>query len=589
MSFQPGAMVYTQSFGSRPENVEVPHIDVRNPATTDVVGYVVGKRWVNTVLGSEYVLTSFSSSQGIITANWTVLGGASSDVNTLSGDTGTAVPTAGNIQIAGGAGVTTSASGSVVTVSLDGGGEAIDSFVPDAGTNPVVPAVDGSVTMSGTANQVRTTGGTNSLAFSLIGPYTPATYTAHGVLIGEGTSSIVATAAGTDGQVLTGNTGADPSFSAIGTKSGLTAHGVVLAEGAGAFAATSAGTSGQVFTSAGASVDGSYQNLGVNSGLTAHGVLLGEGNSAIAASGTGTSGQVFTSGGASADGAYQNIGVNSGLTAHGVLIAEGTSAFAATSAGTAGQIFVSGGASADPTWTTATFPTTAGSAGTILRSNGTGWVASTDTYPDTVAAGDLLLATSANIIGSLADVAVGQLLASGGVGVAPAYTASPSVSGSITAATGITATTGNIAASSGNVSASGTVTGGTGVTATTGNVTATNGNLVASTATTGLSLNVVTASGAASGTVNCNGRVGSVTFTGVSIAAAADLTLTMGNTSIAGASTRLLFTMSGSTTGSAPSVKSVTPSANQIVWVVTNGTGATTTTANITFDFIVMN
>ncbi len=47
----------------------------------------------------------------------------------------------------------------------------------------------------------------------------------------------------------------------------------------------------------------------------------------------------------------------------------------------------------------------------------------------------------------------------------------------LTGGTGITATTGNIAASAGNVSASGTVTGGTGVTATTGNLTATAGNL----------------------------------------------------------------------------------------------------------------
>jgi hypothetical protein len=163
-------------------------------------------------------------------------------------------------------------------------------------------------------------------------------------------------------------------------------------------------------------------------------------------------------------------------------------------------------------------------------------------------------------------------------------------SGNIVATLGnITASAGNIAATAGSVSAGTTVTAGTSITATVGNITATNGNLVASTSGTGVTLPVVTASGAASGTVNCNGRVGSVTFTGVSIAAAADLTLTMGNTSVAGASTRLVWSMSGSTTGSAPSVKSYTPSANQVVWVVTNGTGATTTTANITFDFMVLN
>jgi hypothetical protein len=138
-------------------------------------------------------------------------------------------------------------------------------------------------------------------------------------------------------------------------------------------------------------------------------------------------------------------------TAHGVLIGEGSGSIVATAAGTAGQFLVSGGASADPTWTTATFPTTAGAAGTILRSNGTNYVASTDTWPDTVVAGDILIATATNVVGSLADVATGQVLMSGGVGVAPAYSGSPSVSGSLTAGTSVTATLGNITATNGNI------------------------------------------------------------------------------------------------------------------------------------------
>ncbi len=138
-------------------------------------------------------------------------------------------------------------------------------------------------------------------------------------------------------------------------------------------------------------------------------------------------------------------------TAHGVLIGEGTSSIVATSAGTAGQLLTSGGASADPTWTTATFPATAGATGTILRSNGTNWVASTDTYPDTVVAGSLLAATATNVVGAIADVATGQALMSGGVGVIPAYSGSPSFSGSVTAATTLTATLGNITATNGNI------------------------------------------------------------------------------------------------------------------------------------------
>lgn len=166
MSFQPGATVYTQSFGSRPENVEVPHIDVRAPTTTDVK-YPIGKVWVDTVNQASYTLTDLNTSQGVISATWVTTGGGAGAVATLSGDAGTATPTAGNIQIAG------------------------------------------------TANQIATAGAASAITLSLTGPYTPATYTAHGVLIGEGTSSIVATAVGATGTVLSGNTGADPTFQAL--------------------------------------------------------------------------------------------------------------------------------------------------------------------------------------------------------------------------------------------------------------------------------------------------------------------------------------------------------------------------------------
>jgi len=68
MGFQPGAMMYVQSFGSRPENVEVPHIDVRIPSTMDW-NYPIGKEWIYTG-NSIWKLLSISSSLGVNTANW---------------------------------------------------------------------------------------------------------------------------------------------------------------------------------------------------------------------------------------------------------------------------------------------------------------------------------------------------------------------------------------------------------------------------------------------------------------------------------------------------------------------------------------
>lgn len=209
-------------------------------------------------------------------------------------------------------------------------------------------------------------------------------------------------------------------------------------------------------------------------------------------------------------------------TAHGVLIGEGTSSIVATAAGTAGQVLTSGGASADPTWTTATFPATA-------------------------TAGALIAATATNVIGQIVDVAVGQLLASGGVGVVPAYTASPSVTGNMTTATGFVATT----------------------------------------AGAGITLN----SGATSGTTTAtlNGRSGQVTITTPTINAGATFTMTIANTSITGSSTQVLYGLTGGTTGSAITIQSVTNSANQSAVVVQNASAVTNSTASLVLTFLVLN
>lgn len=77
------------------------------------------------------------------------------------------------------------------------------------------PIGTGTVTnVSGTVDQVAVANGTTTPVISLVGPYTPATYTAHGVLIGESNTSIVALGAGTAGQVLqSGGPSADPAYS----------------------------------------------------------------------------------------------------------------------------------------------------------------------------------------------------------------------------------------------------------------------------------------------------------------------------------------------------------------------------------------
>lgn len=158
----------------------------RAPTSNDKK-YPVGSIWVNTATNSGYILTSAPG-------NWSLFGSSSGGaINSITGDSGGAeLPIAGNFSILG------------------------------------------------TSNQISVTGSAGTETLSLVGPYTPATYTAHGVLLGEGTSSIVATASGTNGQLLIGSTGADPAFSTVTTSTGLSfttgAHTLAINISTGGFA-----------------------------------------------------------------------------------------------------------------------------------------------------------------------------------------------------------------------------------------------------------------------------------------------------------------------------------------------------------------
>ena len=121
-----------------------------------------------------------------------------------------------------------------------------------------------------------------------------------------------------------------------------TAHGVILGEGTSPFNVTAAGTSGAPFLSGGGSADGAFGALNLAGGsaivtgtlpvgnggsgattFTAHGVLLGETTSAFGVSAAGTSGQAFLSGGASADGAYGALNISTAAVTGTLPIANG--------------------------------------------------------------------------------------------------------------------------------------------------------------------------------------------------------------------------------------------------------------------------
>jgi len=75
----------------------------------------------------------------------------------------------------------------------------------------------------------------------------------------------------------------------------------------------------------------------------------------------------------------------------GDLLYRNGAAWVVLAPGTAGQFLQTGGAAANPSWSTSTFPTTAGTAGNILISNGTNYVASTSLWPNTVGAAGKIL------------------------------------------------------------------------------------------------------------------------------------------------------------------------------------------------------
>lgn len=97
-----------------------------------------------------------------------------------------------------------------------------------------------------------------------------------------------------------------------------------------------------------------------------------------------------------------NGGTNASLTASngGIFYSTATAGAILSGTATAGQMLRSG-ATAAPTWSTATFPATAGTAGKILISDGTNIVSSTPTYPNVAGtSGNVLTSNGTNFVSS---------------------------------------------------------------------------------------------------------------------------------------------------------------------------------------------
>lgn len=152
MSTQGPANLYTLGFGTRPENVEVPVVSTRPPAATDH-RYPIGKKWIDTLNNGSYTLTSVSTTAGVISANWEANTPGTSEVDTLTGDTGGAIgPTGGNINIVGGDGLTVDGSGSTLTINRDAnGGYPVTPYVVGAAGEAGYPTIQEAVNAANSA------------------------------------------------------------------------------------------------------------------------------------------------------------------------------------------------------------------------------------------------------------------------------------------------------------------------------------------------------------------------------------------------------------------------------------------------------
>src|ERR1700752_1716240 len=213
------------------------------------------------------------------------------------------------------------------------------------------------------------------------------------------------------GKTLIGaGNGASPTFADIGTNSGLNNHGVVISQGNSAFASTSPGSVGMVLTSNGAGSNPSFQNASASGAIT---TITGDSGGAETPSGGNFN--ILGTGSITVTGTAATETVQlTGLTNHAVLVGAGTTTITKVGpSATAGQVLQSGGASADPSYSTATYPTTSGTTGTILRSNGTNFVNTTAIYPTTTTVNRILYSSATNTISEITAAAISILSTDG--------------------------------------------------------------------------------------------------------------------------------------------------------------------------------
>lgn len=391
-----------------------------------------------------FVLTSDSS--GNATWQSVISSGA---ISTINGDSGSVTPTAGVVTINGGStGLTTSGSGSTLsltgTLGIGNGGTGVTSVTTVPGTNAwagwdinqnmsadnFIQGFTTRVTTGGTAsinvNSKYVQEFTGTLTELVVLPLTSDLIAGQSYYIINNSSGALNVIA-SDTSVIQVMAASSSLFltclsTSITSSAAWQATYIIDNSGSGT---VNNGTQNQLtwYAATGNTVSGltgaNSASLVTNGSgvpswqtLSAGQILVGTTSGAPAATAisSGTNILVANGSGSISVGITGTIGVTNGgtgiatATAYSLIAAGTTStgAWQSVGTGTSGQLLQSGGAAALPSWTTATFPTTAGSAGTILRSNGTNWINSTATFADTYGASTLLYSNGVNTVTGLA-------------------------------------------------------------------------------------------------------------------------------------------------------------------------------------------
>lgn len=184
MTFQPGAALYT-TFGIRPENIEVPHYDVRPPATTDY-NFPLGKLWIDKAGIASYQLLQITTSVGVTSGYWYPMAGTGAGIEVLAGSSGSA--TGFTVTLSpGSTGLTYTGSGSTMTTA----GVLV---LANGGSGASLSAVNGGIVYSGASAMGISAAGSSGQILQSAGAASPVW-----------TTATYPATAGSSGNVITSN------------------------------------------------------------------------------------------------------------------------------------------------------------------------------------------------------------------------------------------------------------------------------------------------------------------------------------------------------------------------------------------------